>query len=205
MNLYIGKVIDNDSQNAPDSDPAKGKTGAVQLYIEFLMYGLKKADYIWFRPAQGGTGGSAEFGTSCIPEIDSIVWCFFEEENYNMLKKGFYLWNVNLKDTSPHSLYEENVKDTVGSESEYPDVKFLHLKNGINIAISSNEDTPEITIFHLNMYVFIDKDGYLNYKDGENNKLTFNGDGILIEDKNGNTLEMGSSSVKINNNLEILQ
>lgn len=206
MKLYIGKVIDNDSNNAPDKDPIKGNTGCIQLKIEPLMWGSKidAANYPWFRPAQSGTGGSSTFGTSCIPEIDSYVWCFFEEENQSLFKKGFYLWNVNLKTVTPHNLYTDKVKNKVTAESVYPDVKFMHFKNNINIAVSSG-DKPEITIYHPKTFLFINKDGNLHYKDNDANEITINKDGILIQDKNSNKIEMGSSSIKINNNLEVLR
>jgi hypothetical protein len=37
------------------------------------------------------------------------------------------------------------------------------------------------------------------------NTLTLDDAGVKIEDKNGNTIEMGTTSVKVNNNLEVLQ
>ena len=40
---------------------------------------------------------------------------------------------------------------------------------------------------------------------GKVNKITSDNNGVKIQDQNGNTFEMGTTSVKINNNLEILQ
>ena len=52
--------------------------------------------------------------------------------------------------------------------------------------------------------ILIDENG-INITDTNKNNILLNADGTKIEDKNGNLFEMGSSSVKINNNFEVLQ
>lgn len=52
--------------------------------------------------------------------------------------------------------------------------------------------------------ILIDENG-INITDTNKNNILLNADGTKIEDKNGNVFEMGSSSVKINNNFEVLQ
>ncbi|WP_288550766.1 hypothetical protein [uncultured Brachyspira sp.] len=52
--------------------------------------------------------------------------------------------------------------------------------------------------------ISIDENG-INITDTNKNNILLNADGTKIEDKNGNLFEMGSSSVKINNNFEVLQ
>jgi len=161
MNLQIGKVMNNNSATALPTDDAFGQTGAVQIYIESLMHGFLPTQYHWFRPANAGTGGSSSFGTSCIPEIGSYVWCFYEDEL--LYKKGFYVWNVNLLFTNPHDLYQDNIQPKVGSTSVYPDVKYIYLKNGICIGMSSSLTTPEITIYHpTGSNIFIDTTGSIS-------------------------------------------
>lgn len=52
--------------------------------------------------------------------------------------------------------------------------------------------------------ILIDENG-INITDTNKNNIILDADGTKIEDKNGNLFEMGSSSVKINNNFEVLQ
>lgn len=52
--------------------------------------------------------------------------------------------------------------------------------------------------------ILIDENG-INVTDTNKNNIILDADGTKIEDKNGNVFEMGSSSVKINNNFEVLQ
>ena len=52
--------------------------------------------------------------------------------------------------------------------------------------------------------ILIDENG-INITDTNKNNIILDADGTKIEDKNGNVFKMGSSSVKINNNFEVLQ
>ncbi len=52
--------------------------------------------------------------------------------------------------------------------------------------------------------ISIDENG-INITDTNKNNIILDADGTKIEDKNGNVFKMGSSSVKINNNFEVLQ
>ncbi|WP_157148021.1 hypothetical protein [Brachyspira pilosicoli] len=52
--------------------------------------------------------------------------------------------------------------------------------------------------------ILIDENG-INITDTNKNNIILDADGTKIEDKNGNIFKMGSSSVKINNNFEVLQ
>ena len=55
-----------------------------------------------------------------------------------------------------------------------------------------------------NNNILIDKNG-INILDTNKNNIVMSSDGTVIEAKNGNVIEMGTTSVKINNNLEVLQ
>jgi hypothetical protein len=170
MQKYIGKIIDN---NHADQD------GRCQIFIEPLHHDLQKNQYPWFKMERDWT--------SNIPEIDDYVWCWFVEEEFH--RQGYYGSNVTLKEYHDHLEYEDNVKATVGAEAEYPDVKFIKLKNGVSIAFSSGDSTPEITIHHPTAYVFIDKDGNISI-DSNSNKIEMKDTGIVeISGDSGATLE----------------
>ena len=187
MKKYIAEVLDN---NDPD------QTGKVQIYIESLMWGFTD------------TSNSCPWAkqdrelTSDIPETGDMIWVyFFDEDHY---RKPFYGNKLNLEDYHTHN-------ESIGSiETEYPDVKYIKLKNGVAVALSSNDDTPEISIYHPNdTEIYIDSDGYLYYTDANGNTITLDNNGITIEDANGNDITMGTSSgtssVTINGNFEVLQ
>jgi len=144
--FYRAKVIDNNSSD---------KDGKIQFYIEALHRDISTTLYPWAYPAIGSIGGSSDFGLSCIPEINSYVWIFFDDEKFH--RNAFYLGSLNLKQMGSHSLYEDNVKSTVGASSSYPNVKYIYLQNGICVAVSSDNSNPEITIFHPSANMFIDK------------------------------------------------
>ncbi|KLI30740.1 hypothetical protein OFS07_15225 [Brachyspira hyodysenteriae] len=55
-----------------------------------------------------------------------------------------------------------------------------------------------------NNNILIDENG-INITDTNKNNILLNSDGMSITDTNGNVIEMGTTSVKINNNLEVLQ
>lgn len=70
-------------------------------------------------------------------------------------------------------------------------------------SILIDENGISITDINKNNIV-LNSDG-ISIKDSNENTITLSNSGTVLEDKNGNVIEMGSSSVKINNNLEVLQ
>lgn len=161
MEWHWAKVIDNNSLNSSDAIA----NGSVKIYIPDLMDGVSDSSlYPWAKPFHSSTGGSSEHGLSCIPEIDSFVWVWYEDPLFK--KKPFYISDVQLKEMSAAELFDTEVKSSItGFSSNYPDVKFLHLKNGINIAVSSSDSTPEISIFHpTGSYIFMDSTGNISLK-----------------------------------------
>ncbi len=178
MKLYIGKVIDNKD---PDEE------GKVKLYNKSLHQDISKDKLSWARQ-------NREF-TSDIPEIDDLIWFYFEKESIH--ENAFYGNKVTLKEYHDHLKYEEEVKSNVEAESNYPDVKFIYLKNGVCIALSSSEDTPEITIHHSEKsHIFIDKDGNIKVN-SDDNKIILNEDGIEVTDKNDNTVILDSDGMSL--------
>ena len=142
---YIAKVIDNNSLNSPEAT----ENGAIQIFIEEIMLDIDKDLYPWVM-AKGGW-------TSDIPEIGDYVWVeFLDTDNW---RNGFYTEGVDLIDNHGHG-------ETIGSMTTvYPDSKYIKLKNGISLALSSNADTPEISIYHpTGAEIFIDTDGLVSIK-----------------------------------------
>jgi len=193
-NLHIAKVIDN---NDPD------KKGFVKIYIPYMHFEIANNLLPWAIPFQNFLGGSITAGISIIPEIDSYIWVFFEDEEIH--KNPFYVGNVVNQDVNISALFEDNIKSSLGSESSYPNNKFLITDNGICIGFSTETGKPEVWVYHPKSYLFINKDGNLEYKDNDNNNIKLNSDGLYIKDTNGNIIEADGTTLKLNSNLEVLQ
>jgi hypothetical protein len=136
-NLYIAKVVNNNDLE---------KKGRVQIRIPIKHGEIKETFLPWALPFHNFIGGSASHGINCIPENDSFVWVFYEDEDSD--KNPFFIADVNTHDLSCASLYDTDVKSKIGASSSYPDMKFIYLPNGICIGASSSMTTPEIIIFN---------------------------------------------------------
>ncbi len=145
MRFWPAKVIDN-------NDPEK--KGRVKIYIEWLMEGIPASDYPWAYQDR-------EF-TSYIPEINDMVWVYFEnEENF---KNPFYKNKISYEDYNEHN-------QKIGSlEGDYPDIKYIKLKNGVAIAINSNKE--EISITNGGAEIFINSTGEIHIK-GDGSSIEF--------------------------------
>ena len=84
------------------------------------------------------------------------------------------------------------IKDNASGDDEGDNNNILIDENGINI-LDTNKNN-----------IVMNSDG-ISITDVNENKITLSSSGETVEDKNGNVIEMGSTSVKINNNLEVLQ
>lgn len=193
-NLHIAKVINNN---------ATAKNGSVQIKIDYLHDGVKDSFLPYALPFNNFLGGASTFGCSNIPENNSYVWVFYEDEDIQ--KNPFYIGSVNNEDVNPNKLFETNVKTTVGSEGVYPNVKFIYAQNGVCIAITTTTAIPEITIYHPKAYIFIDKNGYTYYKDAYDNRVKFDNTGIRIKDSKNNEIATSGTKLVINGALEISQ
>ena len=193
-NLHIAKVIDNNSTE---------KNGRVKIYIPYMHEGIKNDFLPEALPFTQFVGGSSDHGISLIPENDSYVWVFFEDEKLQM--NPFYIGNVNTDTTNPNTLFEDNIKDEVGMEGIYPNVKFLYTKNGICLAINTTPNEAEIVIYHPKAYIYIDKNGYTYYKDMYDNRIKIDETGLRIKDTKNNEIKSVESKLVINGNLEISQ
>lgn len=190
MQFYIATVIDN---NDPD------KEGKVKIKIDPFHDGFKQSDLPMAKPVLYGTGGGTSQGVSSIPEINSIVWIFFEDEvNF---RHPFYFGDLSLKNLNPHKHFNDNVKASItGYGGEYPNVKYQYIKNGICFGVSSDETHKEIFIYHpggSKGYLYINNDGSYDIKDGNNNSFKLNTDGIKLKDKNSNEVTLSSTGITI--------
>ena len=178
--FYVAKVTSN---NDPD------QAGKVQIRIEPFHDGFSDADLPWSKPAPIGTGGGTSQGVSSIPENNSFVWVFFEdEENY---RHPFYLFDVSLKNINAHTYFNQNVKPQItGYGGSYPNVKFQYFKNGICVGVSSDSANKEVFIFHPagNGFFYINNLGAYSIKDGFGNTVKTTASNII--ELNGNTKEL---------------
>ena len=193
--IHIAKVIDNAHED---------KNGLIKISIPYLHYEIQESLLPWALPLHNFLGGSATSGLSVIPEIDSYVYIFFENEKLH--KNPVYVGNVNSKDVNIDKLFEDNIKTNIsGFEGTYPNVKFLITDNGICIGFSTEADKPEVFIYHPKSYLYINKDGNMEYKDNDNNNIKLTSSGIDITDAQGNTIKANGTTLTLNSNLEVLQ
>lgn len=174
LNTFPAKVIDND-------DPLL--KGRVKIRVEHLFLSIKDADLPWAYPMNTSLGGSASHGSSFIPEKDSMVWVAIE--NMDLLDPIFYI-NAFMWDDLSNSIFQtfEAVDgNKIGLSSQYPDVKFIKLKNNVTVGLSSNSSTPEIFMYHpTGSSLKFSKDGSITARDSlgsvsiviENNTIRIN-------------------------------
>ena len=127
---YLAKVIDNNDPN---------KYGRIKIYIEVLMWGLKPDMYPWAYPDTALS--------SFIPEIGDFVWIFFEDEDKQTFKKPFY---QNVLQFESLNTQNKSIGSMTGS---YPDLKYIWLKNGVSIALNSNQTEASISVGSAEIYI----------------------------------------------------
>jgi len=195
--FHYARIIDNNDVEL--------QAGRVKIQIPYLHADVEEDLLPWAKQMTLFSGGSGSHGKSQIPEIDSWVWVVFDNEDDFL--KPFYIADVHLNNFNPHLLFAKNIASKVTTvTSKYPDVKFNYYPNGICIGVSSNTATPEVFIYHpKGTQASIDKNGNIDIKDGNNNEIKTSASGINMQDKNGNTIVFGSSSIILNSNLEVLQ
>lgn len=142
---YIGVVVDN-------NDPEK--KGRCKVRIPVLHWGLGDEDLPFLWPA-------IPF-SSVIPEIGEKYLCYFTDKFFDW---GFYAVPLKMGELTEDKYFEDSVKSSIGSSSEYPNMKFIKGKNGILVGYDSSEDNPEVVIYHPSgSYIFINKDGKFDIK-----------------------------------------
>jgi hypothetical protein len=185
--LYPAIVVDNNDPNT---------TGKVKFRIEHMMEEVIDTILPWATPFHNSSGGASTHGLSFIPEINSKIWIFYMDDVY--FRNAYYIADATYSQLHPHTLYNNNVKSNVNGQSNYPDVKYIYLKNGICIAMSSNQSTPEIIIYHPSAQLTIGPSGDINISNQSNgNKITLDTTGIKIIDKNANEVDMTSTGIEV--------
>jgi hypothetical protein len=181
LNTYPAVVKNN-------KDPLK--KGRVQIKVYHLHETLEDSALPWAYPMTDINGGDSEYGSSFIPETGSKIWVVFE--NIELQEPIFYISAFMWDDDSNKifSTFYNTDKSKIGISSSYPDVKFIKLKNGITLGISSNSATPEIFIYHTSgSSLVFDKSGDITIKDKSNKVSIIVSDGeIQINAKKGSTI-----------------
>lgn len=154
---YIAKVVDNDDSTHTDGGAMEGR---IKFYIPELMADLGSDEYPWARQDRSET--------SDIPEIGEYVWVYWHDEEYK--RNPYYGNKVTLKAYHDHLIKLTTIKALIPTllTSNYPDVKFKYLANGIAWGASSNPSTPEFFIIHpTGSAISIDTLGNITLKTGD--------------------------------------
>lgn len=106
--------------------------------------------------------------------------------------KAFEIYSLDGKTSIIIDDDKIQIKDNASGDDEGDNNNILIDENGINI-LDTNKNN-----------IVLNADG-ISITDTNENKITLSSSGATVEDKNGNVIEMGTTSVKINNNLEVLQ
>lgn len=192
-NLHKAVVIDNKAV-PPD--------GSVQIYVESIMSGWKTEDYPWALPFSQFTGGGTKQGLGAIPENKSKIWVFAEKPR--AFKNWFYFGDVVLTDLNCF-LSAATAMSSHGISAEYPDAKFMLLKNDVIIGASSNAGSPEIFLLHPGgHHVIIDKDGVkVETKSAKDVKIKSSGE-IKAESTKDSTYKSGAKlNIQSSSGIEI--
>lgn len=177
------------------NDPLKA--GRVQIKVPYLHENVSNDLLPWAKQMSSFTGGSSTSGKSCIPEVGTLVWVVFNDDED--LLHPFYFADVHLNAYNPHLLFANNVASKVPTvTSVYPDVKFDYYVNGICVGVSSNASTPEMFLYHPKGTQFtVDKGGNVVVTDANKNNVTLNASGMTLTDVNKNTVQMTSAGITI--------
>jgi len=173
--FYPAEVVDN-------IDPKK--QGRIKIRIAHLHLDLGDDTLPWAIQSSMFTGGSNYFGCSSIPEMGSHVWVWYEDID-TFYKQPYFIADLQFQSKHPHALFYSNIKPNVGSETEYPDMKYLYFRNNICIGASANCANPEVVISHpKNAYIFIDKEGQVLIKKVDTQIKIDNDGKVIIENAN---------------------
>ena len=161
--LHYADVIDNNDLE---------KKGRVKIKIPYMHKDTHPDLLPWATQFMVGGGGSSDYGKSLIPEEESKIWVgFYDEVDF---KKPFYLADIVLSGIHPHTIFEDNVKSKIESDSQYPNTKYTAYKNGVCVGVDSSEDNPEIFMYHPTGTFFrVDNTGntYLKAGSGDYEKM----------------------------------
>jgi len=147
LNTFPAKVIDN-------KDPTL--KGRVKVRISHIHESVDDSYLPWAYPMININGGyssslfssDSPYGSAFIPEKDSKIWVAIE--NMDLLDPIFYISSFMWDDDSNKifSTFEQQDGLKIGLSSQYPNVKFLKLKNGVTVGLSSDTNNPEMFMYH---------------------------------------------------------
>lgn len=140
-------------------------------------------------------------GSKNIPQVGSKVLIIFPDgivENALVLCSGFDVlqdWQTSELIKQGEESIEIDISDFGWKKSEDKDTG--------KYAFESPDGNNKVTIIYdlANTSITIEQ----KIDASHTNKITMNSSGVKVEDKNGNVIECGTTSVKVNNNLEVLQ
>jgi hypothetical protein len=147
------------------------------------------------------------FGVLDLPEIDSyvLVMQLGDRESFPIIIGTLIPYNNKLYQGSQVPVNSADKQFTLKLLEDVSDKVYRRIfKSGTTVEVQEDGtiilETPDGT------YIKIDStNSEITVEDINTNKIILNSDGINIDDANGNNIEMGSSSVMINGNLEVLQ
>lgn len=194
LNLYYAKVIDN-------NDPEK--KGKIQAQVLPEMEGVEDASlFPWFKPFSGM--GSALDQSLAIPEINSYVWVFSADLNFN--NGAFYLFESSLEGLFNFDAVKAKIDSSGVSAGDYPDIDFTQHPSG-NV-IFQNRKTGAFGVVHKNgSFMGMDDSGKIISKSSTgNSEIEIDGNDITVKGVNvsvsgqvsiegtGSTITTGNSS-----------
>ena len=167
--FYRGEVMDN-------QDPKQ--SGRIKLSIHGVLQGIDTASLPWAIAASptfvGAGSGSGRF---MVPDIGTIMWCFFEEGDHNQP-----VYFAEAPDCV-HGLPEERT-------TNYPKRRVLKTSAGVVIYI--DDETTDVRVNHPSgTFVEIDKDGHVRIHGGN---VRIDGADIDVE---GNTIDLTAGNIKM--------
>lgn len=137
-----------------NADPKQ--QGRVRVCVPVLFEGVTTENLPWAVPAMPfsfGGGSGLGYGTMCVPEVDSTVWCFFEGGDYNQPvyfaaapdgKHGLptdittnYPDRRVVKTASGIILYVDDTDNVI--HVEMPSGGSIHVASDGSVSISANE------------------------------------------------------------------
>lgn len=110
--------------------------GRIKVEVYGVFDGIDADDIPWAIPALPiSSGAGSGFGSFAVPEVGSLVWCFFEQGS---LYQPVYFAEAT---DGIHGLPAERT-------TNYPSRKVIKTKNGIAIYIDDSTGSQEIKISH---------------------------------------------------------
>jgi hypothetical protein len=184
LNLYFGKVEDNDDSN---------KKGRLQVRLIPEMQGVQTADLPWLVPFLGGSVDGGSFQTAPL-EVGSTVWCYFQDETF---QHGWYISGVFFDQKVDFTNTETDLSNiTDASVGNYKDLRLTRYTDGT--IHFHNVNTGVTGIYHnTGSYVIFDGNGGIIGYAKDKIKLYNDTNSIELGTSGGITIDPGTGTVDI--------